>query len=139
MIQYLYDLIAYYTILIKKGNKSKMIVGEYILLSLLLAAALFIVVAVTLQKSGDEGLSASIAGGSDTYYGKDQTVNKEKVLAKWTLIVTIVFAVAVLVVYVIQPDYTASSDIYGNVIDYDSWQQFAGEYSSIDFSSAINK
>ncbi len=108
-----------------------MIVGEYILLGLLLAAALFIVVAVTLQKSGDEGLSSSIAGGSDTYYGKDQTVSKEKVLAKWTLIVTIIFAVAVLVVYVIQPDYTVSKDYNGNSIDYDSWQQFAGDYSSM--------
>ena len=114
-------------------------IGEYILLGLLLAAAIFIVIAVTLQKSGDEGLSSSIAGGSDTYYGKDQTVNKEKVLAKWTLIVTIVFALAVLIVYVIQPDYTASSDIYGNSIDYNSWQQFAGDYSSMDFSSVIEK
>lgn len=105
-------------------------IGEYILLGLLLATALFIVVAVTLQKSGDEGLSGTIAGGSDTYYGKDQTQNKEKLLGKWTLIVTIVFALAVLVVYVIQPDYNSNSAYYDAT--YESWQEFVGEnYSSV--------
>ena len=108
-----------------------MIIGEYILLGLLLVSAIFIVIAVTLQKSGDEGLSGTIAGGSDTYYGKDKSQSKEKVLSKWTLIVAIIFAVAVLVVYVIQPDYTSSTDMYGDTIDYESWQQFAGEYSSV--------
>ena len=107
-----------------------MIVFEYILLVLLLLSAAFIITAVTLQKSGDEGLSGAIAGGSDTYYGKDKSQSKEKFLAKWTLIIAIVFAVAVLLVYIIQPDYTFATDYYGNVIDYDNWQQFAGEYSS---------
>lgn len=116
-----------------------MIVFEYILLGVLLLAALFIVVAVTLQKSGDEGLSSAIAGGSDTYYGKDKSQNKEKFLAKWTLIIAIVFAVAVLIVYVIQPDYTASTDYNNKVIDYNNWQQFTGDYSSIDFSSVLDK
>ncbi len=102
---------------------------EYILLGLLLAAALFIVIAVTLQKSNDEGLSGSIAGGSDTYYGKDKSQNKEKLLGKWTLIAAIVFAVAVLVVYVIQPDYNSGSAYYSST--YESWKQFAGEFSSI--------
>ena len=101
-----------------------MIIGEYILLGVLLLAALFIIVAVTLQKSGDEGLSGTITGGSDTYYGKDKSQSKEKLLGKWTLIVAIVFAVAVLAVYVIQPDYTYSSGNYGG------WKEIS-EYSSI--------
>ena len=104
-----------------------MIVGEYILLGLLLLSAIFIVIAVTLQKSGDEGLSSTIAGGSDTYYGKDKSQNKEKLLAKWTLIVTIVFALAVLVVYVIQPDYNS----YTSSSSYEDWQEFAGAYSYV--------
>ena len=109
-----------------------MLVGEYILLGLLLASALFLIVAVTLQKSGDEGLSGTIAGGSsDTYYGKDQSQNKEKLLGKWTVIVTVIFAIAVLAVYVLQPDYGSTTDIYGDSIDYESWQDFAGEYSSM--------
>ena len=99
-------------------------IGEYILLALLLVCAIFIVVAVTLQKSGDEGLSGTIAGGSETYYGKDKGPSKEKILGKWTLIVSIVFAVAVIVVYVMQPDYAQSE----NNLDY--WQKLS-EFSSI--------
>ena len=78
---------------------------EYILIALLLISAVFIVVAVTIQKSSDEGLSGTIAGGSDTYYGRDKARQSGKLLNKWTLIVAIVFAVAVVLVYVIQPDF----------------------------------
>ena len=97
---------------------------EYILLGVLLVAAVFIVVVVTLQKSGDEGLSGTIVGGTETYYGKDKSVQKNKKLGKWVLIVSIIFALAVLVVYVIQPDYAQS---YNNL---DYWQQVS-KYSAI--------
>jgi preprotein translocase subunit SecG len=82
-----------------------MIVLEYILLSLLLICAIVIVVVVTLQKS-NEGLSGTIAGGQDTYYGKDKGQSKDKLLFKVSLIACAVFAVAVIAVYVIQPDFT---------------------------------
>ena len=99
-------------------------IGEYILLALLFVAAVFIVVAVTLQKSNDDGLSGTIAGGSETYYGKDKSMQRGRLLAKWTLIVSIVFALAVVVVYVWQPDYTQSND------NLDYWQKIS-EFASI--------
>ena len=43
---------------------------EYVFLIILLISAVFIVVAVLLQKSNEEGLSGSIAGGAETFYGK---------------------------------------------------------------------
>ena len=82
-----------------------MIVLEYILLALLLICAIVIVVAVTLQKS-NEGLSGTIAGGQDTYYGKDKAKGKSNKLFKISLIACAVFAVAVIAVYVIQPDFS---------------------------------
>ena len=84
---------------------------EYILLALLLISAVFLIVAVTIQKTSDEGLSGTIAGGSETYYGKDKSGGIDKKLFKWTLIVGIVFAVAVIAVYVIQPDYIEGYDV----------------------------
>lgn len=99
-------------------------IGEYILLILLLACALFIVVSVTIQKSSEDGLSGTIAGGSETYYGKDKSMKKGRLLSKWTLIIVAVFAVAVVVAYIMQPDYTQS---YNNL---DYWQKIS-EYSSI--------
>lgn len=97
---------------------------EYVLLALLFICALFIIVSVTVQKSADEGLSGTIAGGSETYYGKDKSMRTGRLLNKWTLIATIVFAVAVVVVYVMQPDYAAVKD------NLDYWQQVS-DYSSI--------
>lgn len=99
-------------------------VGEYILLSVLLLAAIFIVVAVTLQKSEKDGLSGTIAGGSETYYGKDKSIQTGKTLSKWTMIIGIVFALAVVAAYVMQPDYVQS---YNNL---DYWHSVS-EFSSI--------
>ena len=97
---------------------------EYILLVVLLASAVFIVAAVTIQKSNDDGLSGTIAGGSETYYGKDKSVQKDRVIRKWTIIVGIIFAVAVAAVYIIQPDFSQSND------NLDYWQKVS-EFSSI--------
>ena len=96
---------------------------EYVLLAVLLAAALFIIIAVLFQKSNDEGLSGTIAGGSETYYGKDKSKHTEKLWFKWTLIASLVFAFAVILTYVIQPDY-----VYGLDVDY--WKNLT-EYSGI--------
>ena len=78
---------------------------EYVLMAVLLISAIVIVVAVLLQKSGDEGLSGALTGSSDTFYGKDKSAHTDRALFKWTVIAGIVFAVCVLAVYVIQPDY----------------------------------
>ena len=101
-----------------------MIFFEWVLLAILLVSALFIVVAVIFQKSADEGLSGTIAGGNETFYGKDKSSNTDRALYKWTLIAAIVFALAVLVAYVFQPDYSMSYDFL------DKWQELT-EFSSI--------
>ena len=106
-------------------RKENSMILEYILIGVLLVAAIFLVVVVALQKSGKEGLSGTIVGGTETYYGKDDSVQKDKKLSKWTAIIGIIFAVAVAVVYIIQPDYPSS------VVDHESWSNYAGDYSDI--------
>lgn len=91
---------------------------QYVLLAILLVCSLVIVVAVLFQKSGEKGLSGTISGNSETYYGKDKTGGREKKLFKWTLIASIVFAIAVVAVYVIQPDY----EVYSSYNTVDAWQ-----------------
>ena len=93
----------------------EMIVLEYVLLILLLVSAVFIVVAVLLQKSSEDGLSGTIAGGADTFYGKDKSSHTDRALYKWTIIAAVVFMLAVLAVYIIQPDYSSSYSL-------DVWQ-----------------
>lgn len=86
---------------------------ELVLLVLLLVSAAFIVVAVVLQKSNEDGLSGTISGGAETFYGKDKSSNADRALYKWTLIAAIVFGVAVLAVFVLQPDYAKSYSLDG--------------------------
>ena len=96
---------------------------EFILLAVLLLSAAFIIVAVIFQKSADEGLSGTIAGGNETFYGKEKSAHSDKLWFRLTLIVSIVFVVAVLLAYVIQPDYDSSSAL-------DNWKSWS-EYSDI--------
>ena len=65
---------------------------EYVLGGILILASLFLIVAVLLQSGkGKKGLSGAIAGGSDSFFGKNQADTNEKKLAKLTAIVAIVF------------------------------------------------
>lgn len=83
---------------------------ELIMLIVLLVSALFIIIAVILQKSNEDGLSGAISGSSDTFYGRDKSSHTDRALFKWTLISSIVFVLSVVVVFVIQPDF---SQTYG--------------------------
>lgn len=98
---------------------NKMVVVEYILLAILLVCALVIVVAVTLQKS-NEGLSGTIAGGQETYYGKDKAKNTGAKLFKISLIACAIFALAVIIVYVIQPDFANVKSDWTEISEFSS-------------------
>ncbi len=95
---------------------------ESILLIVLLVAALFIIVAVLLQKNADEGLSGTIAGSSDTFYGKNKSSHSDRTLFICTIIAAIVFVAAVLAVYILQPDFSNSYTL-------DAWKNLVGTYS----------
>ncbi len=95
---------------------------QIILLIILLVCAVSIVVAVTVTKTSEDGLSGTIVGGSsDTYYGKDKGAQVGRKLFIFTMIASIVFAAIVLAVYVIQPDYTAATT---------DWTQAVTEFES---------
>ena len=96
---------------------------EIILLAVLLISAVVIIVAVMMQKSSDEGLSGTIAGGSDTFYGKDKSSHGERTLFICTIVAAIVFVLAVLAVYVIQPDFFATFSL-------DNWKELS-EYKDV--------
>ena len=75
----------------------------YILISLLILTGLFVVVAVLLQQGKTKGgLSGTIVGGTETFYGKERGVQRDKLLSRLTTIASIIFVVLVLVVYCVQ-------------------------------------
>ena len=102
------------------------VIAYYILMGVLLLMGAFLIVAVLMQHGKDHGLSGTIAGGAETFFGKDKGTRIDRMLGRLTTIVGILFVVIVIVVYVVQPDY--SSD-YANV---DLWK------GSSSFWSAIN-
>lgn len=69
----------------------------------LIVAAVFLVIAVLLQSGKDKTLSSAIGGSSsDTYYGKNKGNSKDRILNKLTTVVAVVFAVLVVVSFVMQ-------------------------------------
>lgn len=75
---------------------------EYVLGGVLIAMALFLVIAVLAQSGKDKRLSGSITGGNaDTYFGKTKTRNWERILSIATTVISILFAVLVVVMYVL--------------------------------------
>ena len=98
----------------------------YILMGVLLVMGAFLIVAVLMQHGKDHGLSGTIAGGAETFFGKDKGTRIDRMLGKLTTIVGIIFVVIVIVVYVVQPDY--SSD-YANV---ELWQGNSSFWNAIN-------
>ena len=77
---------------------------------ILLVAAVFLTIAVLMQSGKSHNLSGTIAGGADTFFGKTKGKTIDRVLSKLTTVVAIVFALLVIVVYVIQDDNVVTKD-----------------------------
>ena len=65
----------------------------------LLAVVISIVVALQSTKEG--GLSSTIAGSGESFFGKTKTLTKDRLLSRMTLILSIVFVVLVLVLTIL--------------------------------------
>ncbi|MBO4795170.1 MAG: preprotein translocase subunit SecG [Clostridia bacterium] len=77
---------------------------EYIVGAILLVIAVALIVCITMQKTRQRGLSASLAGSSaESYYGKNKGMTKQKLLNTITIVLAIVFAVLVLLLYILHP------------------------------------
>ena len=72
-----------------------------ILCSVMIVLSVFLVIAVLMQSGKDSNLSGTIAGGAETFLGKSKGKTVDRVLSKATTVVSIIFVVLVLIVYVI--------------------------------------
>ena len=60
-----------------------------------------LVVAILMQSSKDHRLSGAIAGGADTFFGKNKGNEMDKLFSKLTIIGSSVFVVIVIALYVL--------------------------------------
>ncbi len=70
---------------------------------LLIIMGIFLIISVLMQSSKDHRLSGSIAGGAETFFGKQKGKTLDALFNKLATIVTIIFVVLVLALYVMQP------------------------------------
>ena len=70
--------------------------------------ALFLIIAVLMQSGKDKSLSGTISGGStDTYFGKSRKKSFDKILARLTAVIAVLFCALVVVMYVVISKYYA--------------------------------
>ena len=90
----------------------------------LLVLGVILTVAVLMQHGKSYGLSGTIAGGAETFFGKDKGSRIDKILARATTILGIVFVLLALATFLVQPG--SKSD-----------GSYKGKYSSISFSENV--
>ena len=73
-----------------------------VLCVIMVVLAVFLVIAVLMQSGKEPGLSGTIAGGAETFFGKNKGKTIDKALNTATMIVSIIFVAIVLFVYILQ-------------------------------------
>ena len=89
----------------------------------LLVLGVFLTVAVLLQQGKAHGLSGAIAGGAETFFGKEKGKKVDRIVSKWTTIISIVFVLVVLLFYILLPNLKQSlaySADYWSISPYNS-------------------
>ena len=74
---------------------------EFILGIVILVFAVFLTVAVLFQEGKSHQLG-TIAGGAETFFGKERGKTIDKILSTVTSVVSVIFVIAVIVLYVLQ-------------------------------------
>ena len=97
-------------------NRSWLFMWITILEIFLLLAGLFLIVMVLLQHGKSHGLSGTIAGGAETFFGKEKGKRLDRVFSRATTTVSVLFVLAALVLFILMPDVSQKFD-YSN----DNW------------------
>jgi len=74
---------------------------EMIFGTVILIFAVFLTIAVLLQQGKSHNLG-TIAGGAETFFGKEKGKTIDKILSTVTSIVSVIFVIAVVILYVLQ-------------------------------------
>ncbi len=67
---------------------------KYVIVGIQIVLSLILVVVVLFQHGSQRGLSGSIAGGAETFFGKNKGRTIDAKLKKWTAIVAVLFLVS---------------------------------------------
>ena len=76
----------------------------------ILVIGVVVIAAVLMQQGKAHGLSGAIAGGADTFFGKEKGKQFNSKLSKWTTWLSVAFVVVVFVLFILNPEVRQSSD-----------------------------
>lgn len=79
-----------------------MAVVKNILTALLVLVEVFLIAVVLLQSGRKAGLSGAIAGGAETFFGKNKARSFEGKLQRWTKISAVLFIVITVVLAILE-------------------------------------
>jgi preprotein translocase subunit SecG len=74
---------------------------ELVIGIILIVMSVFLIIAVLMQSGKDKKLSGAIAGGAETFFGKSKASAWDKILSKATTVVSIIFTILVIVMYIV--------------------------------------
>ena len=74
---------------------------EYVIGGILVVLAIFLVVVILMQTGKDKGLSGTLTGNTDTYFGRSGGASKDKILNTATIVGSIVFVVLAIVMTIL--------------------------------------
>ena len=74
---------------------------EIVLGIIIIIMAIALVGCVLLQSGKDKRLSGTIAGAAETFFAKGKSKTRDKMLAKFTTVLSLVFVIIVVVLYIV--------------------------------------
>ena len=84
---------------------------------LLIVMGIFLVISVLMQSSKNHRMSGSVAGGAETFFGKQKGKQLDSIFNTATTVVTIIFVILVIVLYMLQPAPKTNEEIYQEMLD----------------------
>lgn len=103
----------------------------------LILSSIALVVIILIQSNSAKGLSGAIAGGSETYFGKNKKNSIEKKLLIITIVVTIVFALVSLGVASFSKNIATQEKEYQTI--YQEWlESIFGEGTTVNSDGSIS-
>ena len=73
----------------------------YALGGILIALSIVLIVLVLMQSGKDKGLSGTIAGGAETFFGKNKGSSMDKTLSKLTIVASVAIVVIVIALVIL--------------------------------------
>lgn len=90
-------------------------VATYIVIGIQVVLSLVLIITVLMQSGNQRGLSGSIAGGAETFFGKNKGRTLDAKLKKWTSVIAVLFLASSIVLGMLVGNNSEDSDVTNDI------------------------